>query len=110
VSAFIDRLKTVEERDRYNRMLGAPLGGIPGIAIDPCYHQRCDSIYNLHPFAFEHIGKATGHVLEQLARLQPDELKGKLFPQLRPGEERPLVYTPVDIEARVAEDAGMEYE
>ena len=38
VSAFIDRLKTLEERDRYNRMLGSNLGGISGIAIDPCHH------------------------------------------------------------------------
>ena len=107
VSAFIDRLKTQEERDRYNVMLGPGMGGISGIAIDPCYHQRCDTINNIHPFAFEQIGKANGAVLEYLARLQPDELHAKLWPQLRAGEKRPLVYTPVDIKSLPLED---EYE
>ena len=108
VSAFIDRLKTQEERDRYNRMLGPGMGGIAGIDIDPCYHQRCDTIDNINMFAFETIGKANGAVLEYLARLTPDELHTKLWPKLAVGEERPLVYTPVDIYAAVIE--GMEYE
>ena len=89
-------------------MLGPGMGGISGIAIDPCYHQRCDTINNIHPFVFEHIGKANGAVLEYLARLQPSDLRARLFPQLKEGEERPLVYTPVDINAAVVE--GMEYE
>ena len=90
VSAFIDRLKTVEERDRYNRMLGVGMGGIPNIAIDPCYHQRCDTIDNINTFAFEQIGKANGHVLQQLASMQPSDLKRLMFPQLAEDEPKPL--------------------
>ena len=37
VSAFINRMKTEEERDRYDRMLGPGKGGIPNIAIDPVH-------------------------------------------------------------------------
>ena len=90
VSAFIDRVKTVEERDRYNRMLGWGMGGVPNVAIDPCYHQRCDTVDNLNHFAFEQIGKANAVVLEQLARMRPAELKRLMFPQLQEGEEKPL--------------------
>ena len=51
VSAFIDRLKTMEERDRYNAMLGPGMGGIPNIAIGPftlSTHQHCHS-FAVHP-------------------------------------------------------------
>ena len=100
VSAFIDRLKTQEERDRYNTMLGPGMGGISGVAIDPCYHQKCDTINNINTFAFEQIGKANGEVLQFLARLEPSLLHAWLWPKLKAGEERPLVYTPVDIMLR----------
>ena len=89
VSAFIDRLKTQEERDRYDRVLGTGMGGVPNIAIDPCYHQRCDTVANINTFAFEQIGKANGAVLEQLARMTPQALKTLMFPQLAEGEHSP---------------------
>ncbi|CAF0769343.1 unnamed protein product [Rotaria sp. Silwood1] len=39
-----DSIKTLEQRDRYDRMLGHGYGGIAGVKFDPCYHQACDTI------------------------------------------------------------------
>ena len=90
VSAFIDREKTEEERNRYDSMLGQGRGGIANVAIDPCYHRQCDSIQNIQPWVIETITKANAVVLEDLARMQPSELRALMFPQLAPSEERPV--------------------
>jgi Zn-dependent M28 family amino/carboxypeptidase len=74
-----DDIKTREQRDRYDRLVGQGLGGIPGLPLDPCYHQACDSIENINVFAFEKMVQAAAYVLEYLAR--QDDLKAWLYPE-----------------------------
>lgn len=64
-------VKTLEERDRYNRMLGYRYGGIAGVRYYPCYHLPCDTIENANPFAYEIMVKSAAYVLETFARI-PD--------------------------------------
>ncbi|CAF1575535.1 unnamed protein product, partial [Didymodactylos carnosus] len=52
--------------------------GIAGATHDPCYHQTCDSMANINPFAYEKMVEAAAYVLEYLGRL-PD-LKSWLYP------------------------------
>ncbi|CAF0954270.1 unnamed protein product, partial [Didymodactylos carnosus] len=73
-----DDTKTKEERDYYDRLLGQGQGGIASAIHDPCYHQTCDSMANINPFAYEKMVKAAAYVLEYLGRL-PD-LKTWLYP------------------------------
>jgi Zn-dependent M28 family amino/carboxypeptidase len=73
-----DDIKTQEQRDRYDRMLGRGMGGIAGIVHDPCYHQPCDSIQNINVFGYEKMVQASAYVLEYLAR--QDDLKTWLYP------------------------------
>jgi Zn-dependent M28 family amino/carboxypeptidase len=75
-----DDIKTREQRDRYDRLVGQGLGGIPGLPLDPCYHQACDSIENINVFAFEKMVQAAAYVLEYLAR--QDDLKAWLYPEV----------------------------
>jgi len=91
VSAFIDRLKTEEERNRYDAMLGQGKGGIANIAIDPCYHQHCDGLPNIQPWVIETITQANAEVLEILARMQPNDLRKLMFPNSTKAEDRPLL-------------------
>jgi hypothetical protein len=62
-------LKTLEERNRYTRLLGAGRGGIPGVNYDPCYHQQCDMVWGVSPQAILNLTHAAGFVLDQLARM-----------------------------------------
>ncbi|CAF1446827.1 unnamed protein product [Rotaria sp. Silwood1] len=73
-----DGLKSMEERNYYDKMLGQGMGGIAGAIHDPCYHRACDSIQNINVFAFEKMVQAAAYVLEYLAR--QDDLKGWLYP------------------------------
>jgi carboxypeptidase Q len=66
-----DDTKTLEQRNRYDRMLGHGYGGIAGAHFDPCYHKVCDTIENVNPFAYETITKSAAYALETLARM-PD--------------------------------------
>lgn len=66
----------MEERNRYARLLGPGHGGIPGVAYDPCYHQRCDQVGGVNPQAILNLTHAGGYVLEQLARMT--DLRGFL--------------------------------
>jgi Zn-dependent M28 family amino/carboxypeptidase len=75
-----DGIKTQEERDRYDRILGQGMGGIAGATHDPCYHKACDSIQNINKFAYEKMVQAAAYVLEYLAR--QDDLKGWLYPSI----------------------------
>ena len=73
-----DEIKTQEQRDRYDQILGQGMGGIAGIVTDPCYHKACDSIQNINAFAYEKMIKAAAYVLESLG--QEDDLKTWLYP------------------------------
>ncbi|CAF1676486.1 unnamed protein product, partial [Adineta ricciae] len=66
-----DEGKTLEQRNRYDRMLGHGHGGIANTMLDPCYHKICDTIENVNPFAFEIMTKAAAYTIETLARM-PD--------------------------------------
>ena len=61
--------KTLEERNRYARILGPGHGGIPYTNYDPCYHQRCDQVWGVNPQAILNLTHSAGNVLEQLARM-----------------------------------------
>ena len=63
-----DESKTLEQRDRYGRMLGDGHGGVADTVFDPCYHRACDTIENLNPFCFKTMVKSAGYTLETLAR------------------------------------------
>ncbi|CAM2704201.1 unnamed protein product [Rotaria socialis] len=73
-----DDMKTQQERDRYDKMLGQGLGGISGITHDPCYHKACDSIQNINLFGYEKMVQAAAYALEFLGR--QDDLKAWLYP------------------------------
>jgi len=77
-----DEIKTQEQRDRYDRILGQGMGGIVGAILDPCYHQACDSIQNINQFAYEKLVQAAAYVLEYLAR--QNDLETWLYPEGRP--------------------------
>ena len=63
-----DDRKTLEQRNRYSRMLGPGYGGIANAQFDPCYHKACDTIENVNPFCFETMVKSAAYTLETLAR------------------------------------------
>lgn len=64
-----DTTKTLEQRNRYDRMLGHGHGGLAKVPFDPCYHMACDTIENINPFAYETLSKAAAYVLETSARI-----------------------------------------
>ena len=53
-----EKIKTAEE--------AAMFGGTAGLALDPCYHQACDTINNLNLKAFGEMKNAAADVLYQL--------------------------------------------
>ncbi|CAF3588006.1 unnamed protein product [Adineta steineri] len=73
-----DDVKTVEQRDRYDHILGQGMGGIPDILEDPCYHKACDSIENINIFGYEKMIKAAAYGLEFLGR--QEDLRTWLYP------------------------------
>ncbi len=73
-----DDVKTLEQRNRYDQVLGQSMGGIADIIQDPCYHKACDSIENINVFAYEKMVQAAAYVLEYLGRQQ--DLKSWLYP------------------------------
>ena len=44
------------------------VGGDDGVAYDPCYHLRCDTLDNTNPQLFTELAKAGADVIEQLAQ------------------------------------------
>ncbi|CAF3776755.1 unnamed protein product [Rotaria sp. Silwood1] len=74
----VDDIKSQEQRDRYDRLLGQGLGGLANVVHDPCYHKVCDTIQNINLFGYEKMVQAAAFVIESLARL-PD-LKSWLYP------------------------------
>ncbi len=46
----------------------AIFGGVAGLAYDPCYHQACDTIFNLNHTALDQMSDAATHAVWTLAR------------------------------------------
>ena len=55
-------IKTQRQEDIY--------GGTAGLAFDPCYHQACDTIFNLSHTALDQMSDAVAHAAWTLARSQ----------------------------------------
>jgi Zn-dependent M28 family amino/carboxypeptidase len=53
-----EKIKTAEEAELF--------GGTAGLALDPCYHQACDTIDNLNLTALREMKNAAADVLYQL--------------------------------------------
>ncbi|CAF1485690.1 unnamed protein product [Rotaria magnacalcarata] len=74
-------IKSADERDQYAALLGMGNGGLANIPYDSCYHQQCDRIKNVNPFAYEKAVKAAAYAIEYTARL--DDLEKWLYPNGR---------------------------
>jgi Zn-dependent M28 family amino/carboxypeptidase len=74
-------IKSAAIRDQYSAVLGTGNGGLANAAFDPCYHQQCDRITNINPFAYEKVVKAAAYAIEYLGRL--NDLEKWLYPQGR---------------------------
>jgi Zn-dependent M28 family amino/carboxypeptidase len=55
-------IKTQRQEDIY--------GGVAGLAFDPCYHQACDTWFNLNHTVLDQFSDATAHGAWTLARSQ----------------------------------------
>jgi Zn-dependent M28 family amino/carboxypeptidase len=77
-----DAIKTAMQRDKYRQSVGENNAGLAGAALDPCYHQECDTLANINQFAYEKIVQATAYVLEYLG--QHENLTQWLYPNGRP--------------------------
>ena len=42
-------------------------GGVAGLAFDPCYHQACDTFFNLNHEALDQMSDAAAHATWTLA-------------------------------------------
>jgi len=73
-----DASKTVEQRNRYEAMLGSGLGGTSGIRQDICYHKACDKTTNINTFALDKMVQAAAYAVESLG--QQSDLKSWLYP------------------------------
>jgi Zn-dependent M28 family amino/carboxypeptidase len=53
-------------------------GGFAGLAFDPCYHQACDTFFNLSHTALDQMSDAAAHATWTLANSKrpPEELSG----------------------------------
>ena len=57
----------------------AIFGGVAGLAYDPCYHQACDTLFNLsHQALDEHVGRRDARGLD------PGSLQAARWPARRP--------------------------
>ena len=57
-----EEIKTAEQEELY--------GGVAGLAFDPCYHQACDTLFNLNHQALDEMSDAAAHAAWTLARSQ----------------------------------------
>ena len=61
-----EQLKTVEQRDRYDRILGPGMGGQANAAYDSCYHRYCDDVRNINQAAHINMTRAAASVVQTL--------------------------------------------
>ncbi|CAF3829618.1 unnamed protein product [Rotaria sp. Silwood1] len=62
--------KSATERDQYTALLETGNSGLANVAYDSCYHQQCDRINNVNPFAYEKVVKAADYAIEYMGRLR----------------------------------------
>jgi Zn-dependent M28 family amino/carboxypeptidase len=78
-----EQIKTAQEQLLF--------GGVAGQALDPCYHQACDTINNLNPKAFGEMKDAAADVLFQLMLTRDPIVDG---PPIRPGVRKQSAKAP----------------
>ena len=54
-----EKIKSAAQRRRF--------GGLANAAFDPCYHQACDTLDNVHRGCLQTLSSAAAHVLQRLA-------------------------------------------
>jgi Zn-dependent M28 family amino/carboxypeptidase len=74
-----EKLKTAEEQ--------AMFGGTVGLALDPCYHQACDTINNLNLTALGEMKNAAADVLYQLMLTRNAIVNGG---SIKPGKNKQI--------------------
>lgn len=82
VATGSDAVKTENQREKYNRLVGQENGGFAGAILDPCYHLLCDNINNVQKFGYERLVQAAAFGLEYLG--QQKNLSQWLYPNGRP--------------------------
>ncbi len=82
VATGSDAVKTAAQREKYRASLGENNAGFAGAILDPCYHQPCDTLMNIHLYGYEKLVQAAAYGLEYLG--QHDNLLGWLYPNGRP--------------------------
>ncbi|CAF1627314.1 unnamed protein product, partial [Adineta ricciae] len=81
VNTGANGIKTSIERDDYTKVLGIGNAGLANVAYDSCYHQQCDRITNVNPFAYEKVVQAAAYAIEYMGQL--NDLEQWLYPQGR---------------------------
>ena len=77
LAAGAEGIKTPEQRERS--------GGVAGIAYDPCYHQKCDSLANVHPLAIHEFSQNAANAVQffSVQRSIREYLQRPLSPELK---------------------------
>jgi Zn-dependent M28 family amino/carboxypeptidase len=65
-------------------------GGFAGLAYDPCYHQACDTFFNLNYTALDQMSDAAAHTTWKLAKAKTpiDEVKSTAAAKKKKGAKR----------------------
>ncbi|CAF4029032.1 unnamed protein product, partial [Rotaria sordida] len=79
LNAGVNDVKTKEQRDYYDRMLGQGKGGIAAMTYNPCYYNFCDSLANINLLVHYKLTQVAAYLLEYLGR--HDDLRPYLYPQ-----------------------------
>ncbi|CAF0838016.1 unnamed protein product [Rotaria sordida] len=74
VATGSDAAKTADQREKYRQSVGENNAGFAGAILDPCYHQPCDTLANIHQFGYEKLIQAAAYGLEYLGQ-QPNLLE-----------------------------------
>ncbi|CAF3463202.1 unnamed protein product [Rotaria sp. Silwood1] len=78
VATGSDAVKTAVQREKYRQLVGENNAGFAGAILDPCYHQACDTLANIHQFGYEKLIQAAAYGLEYLG--QHPNLSEWLYP------------------------------
>ncbi|CAF3876107.1 unnamed protein product [Rotaria sp. Silwood2] len=81
VATGSDAIKTAAQREKYRQSVGENNAGFAGAILDPCYHQACDTLANIHLFGYENLVQAAAYGLEYLG--QHSNLAEWLYPNGR---------------------------
>ncbi|CAF0943139.1 unnamed protein product [Adineta ricciae] len=81
VATGSDAIKTAAQREKYRQSVGKSNAGFAGAILDPCYHQACDTLANIHLYGYEKLVQAAAYGLEYLG--QHPDLPRWLYPSGR---------------------------